>query len=120
MKAISFILFNFLISERKVSAGDYEAAHYDNPYYTETFYDQIENLYDDVPDLTEFPEGTRVNCDEVRSMITENKCPASWFLSQKMAERSVAKLRVTIFRFLTVIYILHNFLLTQDYSRRYA
>jgi hypothetical protein len=66
MKAISFILLNLLISERKVSAGDYEAAHYDNPYYTENFYDQIQNLYDDVPDLTEFPEGTRVNCIEVR------------------------------------------------------
>ena len=67
MKAISFISLNFLISERKVSAGDYEAAHYDNPYFTEDFYDQIENLYDDVPDLTEFPQGTRVNCNEVSS-----------------------------------------------------
>ena len=63
MRLISLILF---ISERNVKAGDYEAAHYDNPYFYEDFYDKIDNLYDDAPDLTEFPEGTRVNCNEVR------------------------------------------------------
>ena len=65
MKAISFLLLNFLINERKVNAGDYEAAHYDNPNFYGDIYD-LENLYEDVPDLTEFPEGTKVNCNEVR------------------------------------------------------
>ena len=44
MRLISLIIF---ISERNVKAGDYEAAHYDNPYFYEDFYDKIDNLYDD-------------------------------------------------------------------------
>ena len=46
-KIFSFI---FLICERKVNGGDYEAAHYDNPFLYEDNYD-VQDLYDDVPDL---------------------------------------------------------------------